>query len=124
MTFYFDKRKVKGVINEFKYEYNNMDCDKGMCVTRSMDEKSIPDTLKEIKKRQAHDRELRELNIQSISVTVTGINMRRMEYRVFCISMYASERSENIYFNFYTINSGDLMLRNIEYSVDIGQVEV
>jgi len=38
--------------------------------------------------------------------------------------MYASERSENIYFNFYTINSGDLMLRNIEYSVDIGQVEV
>jgi len=124
VTFYFDKRKVKGVINEFKHEYNNMDCDKGMCVTRSMDEKSIPDTLKEIKKRQVHDRELRELNIQSISVTVTGINMRRMEYRVFCISMYSSERSENIYFNFYTINSGDLMLRNIEYSVDIGQVEV
>jgi hypothetical protein len=124
VTFYFDKRKVKGVINEFKHEYNNMDCDKGMCVTRSMDEKSIPDTLKEIKKRQVHDRELRELNIQSISVTVTGINMRRMEYRVFCISMYSSERSENIYFNFYTINSGDLMLRNIEYSVDIVQVEV
>ena len=124
VTFYFDKRKINEVINEFKHEYNNMDCDEGICVTRGMGEEYIPGTLKEIKKRQVHDRELRELNIQSITVTVTGVNMRKMEYRVFCISMYASERSENIYFNFYTINSGDLMLKNIEYSVDIGQVGV
>lgn len=123
VSFFLDKVRIKKIINQFKHEYNEMNCIEGADVINNLGE-NIFDAIGEIKKRQVHYGGLKELNIQSISVIVTGMNRKVMEYRISCISLYTSERTENIHFNLYAINGGDLMLNTIEYSVDIEQAGV
>lgn len=124
VDFYLDSMKIKKIINQFKREYNDVSCIEGAGIIKNMDKKDILHVVGKIKKRQVHYGKLKWLNIQSIRVIVTGMNMKKMECNISCISLYASGRSENIHFNLYAINGGDLMLNTIEYSVDIEQAGV
>lgn len=125
-TIYFDKRKINRKIEQFKIEYNTntINYSEGSYIVNGIDKKVIPDILNGVKKRQTSEGKLTSLDIQSISVIVKGINMKKVEYNVYCISLYQSGRRENVLFNFYTINNGDLMLKHIDYPVNVRQAEV
>ena len=121
VDFYIDKSKVKKIINIYRSEYNKGNYNQILTLISDKDDESVNYLLEEIEKGRVNDGELRCLDIHAISFIVTGINMKKLEYNISCISMYASERSEIIYFNCYTINSGDLILKSIDYPVDVRQ---
>ncbi|MGB7802185.1 hypothetical protein [Buttiauxella sp.] len=125
-TIYLDKRKINKKIEQFKMEYNTITMSYGenFYIINGINEKAIPDILNGVKKRQTNEGKLISLDIQSISVIVKGINMKKIEYSVYCISLYQSGRRENISFDFYTVNNGDLMLKHIDYPVNVRQAEV
>lgn len=122
-TIFSDRKKINELILRFKQEYND-----GSLIDYSfvkiMNEREIFNVLEKTKLKRKHEGELNSLDILSITATVMGINIKRMEYRVLCHFSYSSGKSERVIFEFYTINNGDLKLQEIIYSIEVKNAEL
>lgn len=120
-TIFSDKIKIRKLILQFKQEYND-DCLIEYSLVKIMNEKKISNTPEKTKLKRKYDGKLNSLDIHSITATVMGINIKRMEYRTLCTFLYSSGKNEKVIFEFYTINNVDLKLQNIIYSLEVDEM--
>lgn len=112
---YSDKRKSIDLIFEFKQLYNESNYAAIQNFIKDMDEESMHDILIKIKKSKDFEGEVVAFDIQSIDITVVGINIKKIEYNIFCFFSHSSGKKEEIIFNFYTINNGSVKLHSLIY---------